>query len=125
MTLNSVGINKDLCYKDETGSDSRCKKGKDMPEVSSSATDMRVWWIPQVPGKPFHVPVKNENEAILVLDTLAKYDLFQFNNKIKGDYANAGGLEVLLDDSWNEWTDNDGDSIDEVIKAKKVPWIKS
>lgn len=109
-----------------------------VPKVSSSATnigDLRVWWIPQVPGEPFYVPVKNINEAKLLLKTLANYDLFQFKNKIKPDYCNAGGLEVFEDVSdtpahfistiekitgeWCEWSNEDGDSIDDVMKKER------
>ena len=54
------------------------------------AGDLRVWWIPQVPMKAFHVPVADLAEAKLVIDTLAKYDLFQLENKIKPDFCNAG-----------------------------------
>jgi hypothetical protein len=85
--------------------------------------DMRVWWIPQVPMKAFHVPVKSVDEAKLILATLAKYDLFQLENKIKPDFCNAGGLEVyeILDDNveWCEWSNKDGDSIDDVMKAER------
>lgn len=66
----------------------------------------RVWHIPQVPGKPFHVPVQSLGEAVLVLDALAHYDLFQFNNNIKGDYANVQGLEILENGEWCEWYDD-------------------
>jgi len=103
-----------------------------MPKVSSSTThtgDLRVWWIPQVPGKSFRIPVKSIDEAKLLLNTLADYDMFQFKNKIKGDYSNAGGLEVCeeIDDSpggttkheWCEWYNEDGDSIDDVMKKER------
>ena len=70
---------------------------------------IRVWWIPQVPGRPFHVDVTNLVEAKLILNTLAHYDLFQYENYIKGDYANAGGLEVWdeADQEWTNWEDED------------------
>lgn len=35
--------------------------------------DLRVWWIPQIPGKMFQVPVANVLEARLLYDTLAAY----------------------------------------------------
>ena len=54
--------------------------------------DLRVWWIPQVPGKSFYKPVANLVEAKLLLDTLADYDAFQLRHRIKPDYCNAGGL---------------------------------
>lgn len=82
--------------------------------------DARVWWIPQVPMKPFHVPVKTEEEAILVLDTLAKYNLFQFPNNIKPDYSNDGGLEVLEGEEWSEYYDKDNHDIDEIMKERRT-----
>ena len=33
--------------------------------------DLAVWWIPQVPGKAFRVPVKSLQDAALIIDTLA------------------------------------------------------
>ncbi len=75
---------------------------------------LRVWWIPQIPGKPFRVPVDSLEEADLVYTVLAEYDLFQLANNIKGDFANVGGLEVWEEDSdgdgnpgWSEWCDEE------------------
>lgn len=85
--------------------------------------DLRVWWIPQVPGTPFYVSVKTVDEAILLLNTLADYDCFQFENNIKPDYCNAGGLMVYDsedgedDNAWTEWHNDDGDDIDAVLTA--------
>ena len=76
---------------------------------------MRVWWIPQIPGKPFHVVVKDVQQARFLLDALARYDLFQYENNIKPDYCNAGGLEVFEDGEWVEWSDDDGNQIDDVV----------
>ena len=36
--------------------------------------DLAVWWIPQVPGKAFRVPVKSLQDAALIIDTLAAQD---------------------------------------------------
>lgn len=67
----------------------------------------KVWWIPQVPGKPFEVSVATIEEGARLLDVLANYDLFQFANRIKGDYANAGGLMVFEDSDWCDWMDEE------------------
>jgi len=75
--------------------------------------DLQVWWIPQVPGKPFQVRVQTPAEAKKLLETLAMYDLFQLAERVKGDYANAGGLSVFEDGEWVDWYDEDGQSIDE------------
>ncbi len=81
--------------------------------------DLRVWWIPQVPSQAFYVSVDSVQEAKKLLTTLANYDMFQFDNKIKPDYCNAGGLEVYDDrfpaedgNGWSTWYDDNGDELD-------------
>ena len=77
---------------------------------------LRVWHIPQVPGTPFHMTVDTPQEAQRVLQLLLAYDIFQFENKIKPDYCNAGGLEIYEDGDWFEWRDPENhDDIDEWI----------
>lgn len=65
---------------------------------------LQVWWIPQVPGEPFVVPVANLIEAKLLLSALADYDKFQFARHIKPDYCNAGGLQIDRGEGWEDWT---------------------
>lgn len=72
-------------------------------DVLTAAHKLRVWWIPQVPMSPFRVDVPTAEEGRRLLNTLAAYDIFQFENKIKPDYCNAGGLEMQADDG--EWED--------------------
>lgn len=74
---------------------------------------LRVWHIPQVPGKPFHVVVNTPKHGKQILDVLADYDLFQLENMIKPDYSNAGGLEIFENGKWHEWYDESGFNIDE------------
>lgn len=83
--------------------------------------DLRVFWIPQVGMDGcFYVDVKTASEAILLINSLANYDLFQYENKIKPDYANCGGLEVFENGEWVEWINDDGDTIDELISKEIV-----
>jgi len=77
--------------------------------------DLLVWWISQIPMKSFDTPVKNIDEAVLLLVTLARYDIFQFENKIKPDYSNAGGLNVFEDGEWGTWYDEEGEDIEVYI----------
>lgn len=79
---------------------------------------LRVWWIPQVPGQLFFVPVADLARAKFLLTTLARYDLFQFKNNIKPDYANVGGLEVFEDGEWCEWNTEDGEDIGDVMRQE-------
>lgn len=74
---------------------------------------LRVWWIPQVPGSAFHVSVETVEEAQKLMAVLADYDMFQYENGIKPDYSNTGGLEVYDEGEWLEWYSEDGDSVDE------------
>lgn len=68
---------------------------------------LRVWHIPQVPGKPFHVSVKSVEEGIKLVNVLADYDAFQYEENIKPDYANASGIERYGDYGEAEWSDVD------------------
>jgi len=76
--------------------------------------DLQVWWIPQVPMKAFTVLVTSISEAKKILEVLANYDLFQFNNNVKPDYSNAGGLCIWEDEEWIDWTSEAGCNIDEL-----------
>lgn len=81
---------------------------------SPKAGDLRVWWIPQVPGQPFTVNVSTIAEAQKLLTVLADYDLFQYRHRIKPDYANTGGLMVFEDGEWTDWYDDEGRCIDDL-----------
>lgn len=75
---------------------------------------LKVWWIPQVPMKPFERIVSDAREAKVILETLADYDAFQLENNIKPDYSNAGGLMVMEDGEWTDWHDKNGNDIDDI-----------
>jgi hypothetical protein len=70
--------------------------------MAEKVGDLRVWHVPQLPMKAFHIPVKDLEQAKLVMDTLAYYDIFQYENRIKGDYANSQGVQVYVKDSYGE-----------------------
>jgi hypothetical protein len=89
--------------------------------------DLKVWWIPQVPMKSFEYPVSTPQEGFILLDALAKYDMFQFENNVKPDYCNAGGLSVFeeeisdLDDDydgWCDWYSEMGEDIDYYLREE-------
>lgn len=76
---------------------------------------LKVWHIPQVPMKAFHVDVERPEEAIKVLNILAQYDLFQYENRVKPDYTSAQGL-IEFDEQekeWFEWYSEEGEDIRE------------
>ena len=76
---------------------------------------LRVWWIPQVPMKGFFVDVDSVEQGVKIMDVLADYDAFQFENNIKPDYCNAGGLQMFdpndtedsPDGTWTDWYDEE------------------
>lgn len=75
----------------------------------------RVWWVPQIPGKPFVVDVESVEMGRWLENVLAEYDLFQYENRIKPDYCNQGG--TLVRDSDGYWVDVDDDDDDWVASA--------
>ena len=82
--------------------------------------------MPQVPCKAFYVEVSNIEEAALLLNTLANYDLFQLENNIKPDYSNMNGVEIFDEDTqeWEDWYIEDPklgyfDDVEEYLNAKK------
>jgi hypothetical protein len=62
---------------------------EDTKMTTPSEGDLKLWWVPQIPMQAFEVPVKDIDQAVLLLNTLADYDRFQLENNIKGDYANC------------------------------------
>lgn len=71
-------------------------------------SELRVWWIPQVPGKPFYTNVSSVAEGVQLMDVLARYDAFQLVHRIKPDYSNAGGIEMKdADGQWSDWYDEE------------------
>jgi hypothetical protein len=98
---------------------------------------LRVWWIPQVPMKPFTVDVKSVEDGVKIMEVLAHYDLFQLKNNIKPDYCNGGGLSMFdpdddqdsPDGSWVGWYFDDGkeyfDDPREYLQYKEDSWFKT
>jgi hypothetical protein len=80
--------------------------------------DLKVWWIPQVPGKAFEFPVPSLLAGRFMLNLLAKYDLFQFENLVKPDYSNVGGIMVFEENEWVDWCSEDGDEFDDMSEAQ-------
>jgi hypothetical protein len=59
-------------------------------------------------------------EAVKIMDVLGEYDTFQYENNIKPDYSNVGGLEIYEDGEWVEWGDPEwGHNIDEWREAQE------
>jgi Superinfection exclusion gene product 17 len=85
-------------------------------EKEPNIGDLRIWWISQIPGPVFNAPVSMLDEGVRLLDTLARYDLFQLENNIKPDFCNAGGIQRYEVDGaeeegggpgWIDWYDEE------------------
>lgn len=93
---------------------------------------LRVWHIPQVPMKAFIVEVNSVEEGVRMMDALAHYDIFQYENNVKPDYCNANGLqmwdealtdqdlaEMELEDKWIDWYNDDYEDPREYLESLK------
>ena len=83
-----------------------------MDKSEPRSGDIRVWYIPQVPGKPFLAKVESFAEGKKILDVLASFSLFEYQNKIKLDYSEAWGIERYEKDGdggydWYEMEDEE------------------
>ena len=96
-----------------------------MSDQEHKPGDLRVWWIPQIPGKSFEVSVGSIAQGAFLLKTLALYDIFQLENKIKPDFCNVGGLSVWCEDADGDGTPGWCDWIDEETgEDDPFEWVK-
>ena len=64
----------------------------------------QVWYCPQMPMKAFEVETSNALEAEKILGVLEDFSLFEFENRVKPDYADVGGIQVW-DEEGRGWVD--------------------
>lgn len=69
---------------------------------------LRIWHNSNLGHESFYKEVKDLQTALLLLDTLADYDLYQGDKVV----ANAQGLEEFIDGEWQEWYDKDGNDVE-------------
>lgn len=82
----------------------------------------RITHYPQIPCKPFTRMVRTPEEGAILAETLAYYDLFQYENNIKPDYSNSTFLEVWNADEgeWEGWyRESDDAELDELIEEMR------
>jgi len=70
------------------------------------AFPFRAWVIPQVPMRAFYVPARTREAAFAVVDVLANFQLFLYDNHVMPDYANATGVQYWDVDE-KDWLDED------------------
>jgi hypothetical protein len=54
--------------------------------------DLMVFYVPQLPMNAFEYPVPDLKTAAIVLDALERLSLFEFENRVKPDYADMSGV---------------------------------
>ena len=75
-------------------------------QLRYAAMRFRVWHSPQLGAQTVYVQCNSLATAISLMDVLADYDIFQYENRIKPDYANANGVQYY-DHEDGEWSDFD------------------
>lgn len=84
---------------------------------------LKVWYIPQVPMKPFEVEIPHrdgdeEKElalAVILRDTIINFSIFEFENNVKPDYSDMDGISRWEDNGDGfDWYDVDEEEIEAV-----------
>ena len=79
---------------------------------------LRVCHFPQIPCKPFIVEVKDEQQAHLIVETLANEHLFLFDDNFIPDYANIILVEMYEDGEWQDyWNEEEFMEFDEFVET--------
>lgn len=73
-----------------------------------SSKRLQVWHYPQINHGAFKVDVKDEYEAIKIIETLADQHIWLLKNKFIPDYSNA--FEVMMEEN-GKWVDYDNDGM--------------
>lgn len=80
-------------------------------------SNLKIWWIPNPPRELFEVEVKDIDEAILILNTLADYDLYLGDDLIS---CNAGGLQEFVEGEWIKYESPQGYTIDDFLSQPEL-----
>lgn len=82
----------------------------------SNVGDLRVWYIPQVPMKPYEVDVPRRSstndstyleQAAFVLEAIVGLSIFEFENRVKPDYSDAVGISCFDGEEWEDLDDEE------------------
>jgi hypothetical protein len=76
--------------------------GKCAHEWEEKKGQLRVWWMPQIPMSPFYVYVQSLRQGKWLMKVLASYDRFQYEEHVKPNYSNVGGIQIF---AFGEWED--------------------
>lgn len=83
--------------------------------MKNVSNKLRVSHYPQVPCKPFIIEVKDEEQAAIVVKTMALQHLFLYDNNFIPDYCNAILVEMFEDGEWVDYyNEEEGMDWDEI-----------
>lgn len=76
--------------------------------------DLKVFYIPQMPMKAFEVKVTSIAEGGRILDVIEQFSAFEFENRVKPDYCDMGGLVRYETDGEDgfDWYDVEDHEVD-------------
>lgn len=66
------------------------------------ADRFKVWYIPQIPMTAFEREYDDFDTAKAVLNAVINFSIFEFENRVKPDYADMAGMERWEDGDWEE-----------------------
>lgn len=78
---------------------------------------LKIWWIPNPLQEAFEREVSSIEEAILLLNFIADYDLYLGDDLIS---SNAGGLQEFVDGEWVEYQSPQGYSVDDFMDEPEL-----
>jgi len=98
--------------------------------ADADKSGLQLIWFPQVPCKPFYFPVASVEMAEIMMDLMAKYDLYLLEDcsEMRVDFCNTGDLlmrdeEMDPEDPWCSWffekDDVYFDSFSEYLESKE------
>ena len=58
-------------------------------------TKFKIWYVHQIPGKAYTQEVSSPEDGQMILDAIYQVALYQYENRMIPDYANAGGIVYL------------------------------
>ena len=89
--------------------------------MDSKQGDLKVWWSCDFTLPPFEHPVASFDEAVKILNVLAKYDFYVHEQVyLNPEFTNACGLFVFDGTNWVEWEGEDGKDINAWARERRA-----
>lgn len=62
----------------------------------------KIWYIPQIPMPAFEREYGNFDTAREVLDAIIGLSIFEFEHRVKPDYADMAGIQRWTEEGWED-----------------------